>query len=635
MRTPRPNKWYDRVPWWALGLGVLGLVVIASIASLLFILVLRGQGGLSGGQGIPSQTPTPSPGSLILFPTEGKPGTAISLIGQGWPAGSTIVIGLGDPASGQSPQIDPDGVLAASFVDDGGQFSVSFTYPEVGPWANLSESLIIAQAQPGGLASSGLFRVLVPSPSQTPAWTPEASLAPPTAAPTSTLAATCIDQVGFVADVTIPDNTALLSGAKFDKIWRLKNAGTCLWTTGYAVVFVDGNRMNGPQVMPLAASVGPGQTVDIKVSLTAPLTDGTYVGEWELRNDDGLLFGLGATADQPFWVKIKVGMTGSTVSGTWKGEYFNNATLKGSPKVTRSDALVSFDWGRGAPASGIPADDFSVRWTGKVELDAATYRFHVTVDDGARLYLDDQLVLDAWKEGSLREVTADVSVTKSTHTLRLEYFDHRGDATIHLAWEKLSSPSFKDWKAQYWSNRDLSGTPALVRDDRAIDFDWGSNAPAVGLPADNFSVRWTQEFHFSDGVYRFRATADDGIRVSVDGKRIIDEWHDSSGNAVFTADKALKGNHTVVVEYYERTGSAGVKVSIERLSTPTPTLTASPTPTSTATATPSETSSSTPTATSTPTPSNTPTETAEPTQTPTPTATPEAGESPVPTDIAP
>jgi hypothetical protein len=119
----------------------------------------------------------------------------------------------------------------------------------------------------------------------------------------------------------------------------------------------------------------------------------------------------------------------------------------------------------------------------------------------------------------------------------------------------------------------------------------------------------------------------------VDGKWIIDEWHESSGEETYVVDKVLKGEHTVVVEYFERTGSAEVKVWIERQTTPTPTVTASPTatssPTFTPSATPSPSATATPTATWTPAPSDTPS------ATPTATETPGGDTTPIPTDIVP
>ncbi len=624
MQSHVRKQWYEQVPWWVLGIVVIGLVVLTSLAAMMAVVILRGDTGNGGGLS-PAATATASPGSLVLVPTEGKPGTSISLLGRGWPTGATVVIGLANPATGGSPRIEPGAVMAATSVDSNGQFSAAFTYPADGPWAGQSQVLIVAETQPEGLASSASFHVMVASPSETATPTPEAAVITPTLAATSTVTAACTDRIAFVTDVTIPDNTTLIAGSSFEKIWRLKNTGTCTWNTGYSTVFVDGNRMSGPQVISLPSTVAPGGTVDVKVSLKAPTDDGTYIGEWELRNDKGLIFGLGADGGQPFWVKIKVGFTGSTVSGTWTGEYFDNPSFKGKPKVTRDDALINFEWMRGSPASGIPSDNFSVRWTGRSELDAATYRFHLTVDDGARLYVDDQLVIDSWEDGSARELTADVSVAKSAHTIRLEYYEHAYDATVRLAWEKLSTTSFKNWKGQYWSNRELKGTPALVRNDKDIDFNWNDNSPAVGLPDDNFSARWTQKIHFSDGVYRFRAIADDGIRVSVDGKWMINEWHDGSGGTTYAVDQALKGDHTIVVEYYEHSGNASVKVWIERQAPPTPTLTPSPTPTPSMTPSPSATSTETPTPAATATPTDTATSTPEGAPT----------DAPAPTDVAP
>ena len=639
MSAPFNRPWYDELPWWGLALGIFGVTVFFGLFVLFLVFAVRASGLLDTAGVVPPETATPpaaSAGSLVLVPSEGMPGAQLSLTGQGWTAGTTVVIGLADPSSGQTPHVDSTGVMAASRVEDDGTFDVSFQYPADGPWAALSQVLVVAEPHPSGQASSASFQVLVPSASNTPQ--PVSAVTPTSPPlPTATAAPPCTNRAAFVTDVTIPDNSLVEAGKSFDKIWRIMNTGTCTWTTGYAVVFVNGNHMSGPSASPLADSVLPGGTVDLKLPLVAPKEDGTYVGEWQLRTASGLLFGLGADADQPFWVKIRVGPVGSTVNGTWKGEYFNNRSLSGNPKVTRDDALINFDWGSGAPASGIPSDGFSARWTGKVELDAATYRFHVVVDDGVRLYVDDQLIINSWQDGSVREISADLGVSKATHTIRLEYYENKGNAVVKLTWEKVSSPSYEAWKGEFWSNKTLSGKPALVRDDEAVDFDWGTKSPAVGLPSDNFSARWTRKIDFKDAVYRFRVVADDGVRVFVDGEKVIGEWHDSSGNETYSADLRLKGKHTVVVEYYEGSGSAEIQFWMEKqippTSTPTLTPTASRTPTATASASP--TASHTPTASPTATETPTSTATATPTDTPTPTLTPSPGpsETPVPTDI--
>ena len=77
------------------------------------------------------------------------------------------------------------------------------------------------------------------------------------------------DRAQFIADVTVPDGTNVLPGLTFAKTWRLKNIGTCTWTTSYTLVFASGDALGGSSVN-LPSTVVPGQTVDVSVSLTAP-----------------------------------------------------------------------------------------------------------------------------------------------------------------------------------------------------------------------------------------------------------------------------------------------------------------------------------------------------------------------------
>jgi hypothetical protein len=323
---------------------------------------------------------------------------------------------------------------------------------------------------------------------------------------------------------------------------------------------------------------------------------------------------------QVWWEKL-------TAYPDWRGEYWTNRSLSGNPVLVRNDAIIDFNWGRGAPAVSVPSDNFSARWTRTVQFDAATYRFHIVVDDGARLWVDDQLILEEWRDGGVREVSAEYTLAQGTHSLQVQYYEYTGEALIRVWWEKIPSPSYPDWKGEYWSNRKLSGSPALVRNDQKVDFDWKAGAPAPGLPADNFSARWSRKVTFEAGLYRFYAWADDGIRFYVDGDLVLDEWRDSAGDEVYTVEQTLSGRHRLEVEYYERTGVALVKVwwkQVSALPTPTPTPTATPTtPLPTDTPTPTATPTATPTTplpTDTPTP--TPTPTVVPTNTPTPTSTP-------------
>jgi len=119
----------------------------------------------------------------------------------------------------------------------------------------------------------------------------------------------------FVTDVTVPDDTIFLPGTAFTKTWRLRNAGTCAWTTAYSLVFDHGDSLGGPPSVPLAGNVPPGATVDLPVNLVAPAAPGTFTGYWKLRSDSGVLFGVGARGDATFFVRIIVQGT-STPTGT-------------------------------------------------------------------------------------------------------------------------------------------------------------------------------------------------------------------------------------------------------------------------------------------------------------------------------
>ena len=107
-------------------------------------------------------------------------------------------------------------------------------------------------------------------------------------------------------DISIEDNTEMVPGEAFTKIWRVVNVGTCSWTIDYDVVFFSGELMDASASLPLSGVVSPNESVDISVNMVAPQELGTYQGNWKLRNGDGTLFGIGPGSESPFWVRIKV-----------------------------------------------------------------------------------------------------------------------------------------------------------------------------------------------------------------------------------------------------------------------------------------------------------------------------------------
>jgi hypothetical protein len=117
-----------------------------------------------------------------------------------------------------------------------------------------------------------------------------------------------------VSDLNYPDGTKVGADANFTKTWRLKNDGSCTWTSGYSVIFDHGDRMNAPDWFQLTGgTVSPGGTVDVSVNLKAPASAGTYQGFFKLKASDGPIFGINADGQGAFWVNVVVKKEGFLV----------------------------------------------------------------------------------------------------------------------------------------------------------------------------------------------------------------------------------------------------------------------------------------------------------------------------------
>ena len=111
----------------------------------------------------------------------------------------------------------------------------------------------------------------------------------------------------FVSDVSIPDGKVFGPGESFTKTWRLKNVGSCAWTSGYDIVFSGGDALGAPSSAELTSgTVNPGQNVDVSVDLVAPASAGTYRGNWQLRDPSDVIFGIENSTSGYFWVEIEV-----------------------------------------------------------------------------------------------------------------------------------------------------------------------------------------------------------------------------------------------------------------------------------------------------------------------------------------
>ena len=122
-----------------------------------------------------------------------------------------------------------------------------------------------------------------------------------------------------------------------------------------------------------------------------------------------------------------------------RGEYFDNIDFTNS-KVIRTDSTVDFDWGSGAPDSAIAADSFSVRWTGEIEAQfSETYTFQTTTDDGIRLWIDEQLIIDEFIDQPATSHQGTIAlIAGQRYDIRLDYYENAGNASAELAWSSDS-----------------------------------------------------------------------------------------------------------------------------------------------------------------------------------------------------
>lgn len=243
----------------------------------------------------------------------------------------------------------------------------------------------------------------------------------------------------------------------------------------------------------------------------------------------------------------------------WQAYYWNNMALSGAHALQVSEASLDHTWGAAKPYPEIQADQFSARWTRYLDL-VGTYRFTATSDDGIRVYLDGVQIINEWYDHGAKTVSVDRVLSAGHHLVVVEYYENAGDAVARFSWAPVTT--ITNWRGEYYNNKSLTSSAALVRDDAQINFSWGSGSPKAGtINSDGFSARWTRSLSLAAGNYRFSMTVDDGGRLWVNGHLLIDAWKDQAVRT-YTGDIYLPGGAVPVkMEYYENTGSATAKLS--------------------------------------------------------------------------
>jgi PKD repeat protein len=259
-------------------------------------------------------------------------------------------------------------------------------------------------------------------------------------------------------------------------------------------------------------------------------------------------------------------------AAAFTGAYYPNRDLVGAPVLTCGDPTIDFLWSTGAPDPAVPADNFSVRWTGTRHFATGRYAFTTATDDGVRLYLDGQLVIDGWRDQSGYAYTYTADLPEGDHALVMEYYDNAVDATAKLSWDTTTDQPDSAWTGRFWNTPGAgssptipSTAPGLTRVESAIDHDWGDGSPGPGIGVDHFTARWTKAALLPGGVYQLVVTGDDGVRFTVDGQRVLDHWVDQ-GPTTYTATLSLAaGTHPLAFEYYENGGGAVAKASLTKI----------------------------------------------------------------------
>lgn len=269
-------------------------------------------------------------------------------------------------------------------------------------------------------------------------------------------------------------------------------------------------------------------------------------------------------------------------AGPWYGEYWNNTIQSGPPALVRNDSAINFNWGFGSPdPQRVQANYFSARWTRTINFAAGVWRFSAKVDDGFRLWIDNQIVLDSLDFVGPQTPSIDVPLTQGNHTIRVDYVQQSGVANIQFNYSRVGpvpppppqppgDARFNNgpWTVEYFANPNFAGAPTFSTVVCCLRFDWRGGSPAPGVPGTFFTARFSQVRYFPAGVYQFVVRVDDGVRLYLDGNLIINEFREQS-TRTFTANANLgAGNHSIVVEYVQYGGLSDLSLYWDFLGDP-------------------------------------------------------------------
>jgi hypothetical protein len=276
---------------------------------------------------------------------------------------------------------------------------------------------------------------------------------------------------------------------------------------------------------------------------------------------------------------LSAGTAWAQTGGTGlKGDYYNGNNFE-TFVLSRTDGTVNFSWGAGSPDPAIAVDHFSVRWTGQVvPRYSETYTFYITSDDGARVWVNGQPLVNNWIIQGPTEKSGTITLTAGQrYDIKVEFFEDHSGATASLKWSSpsqvkevipqsqlyppTSNGTGTGLQAQYFDNPDF--TPLrTVQTDPQVNFAWGYERPVSTVSPDSFSVRWSGQVQprYSE-TYTFYTDSDDGTRLWVNGQPVINNWRRGQSSASGTITLTAGQKYDLWLEYYDDINNAYITLS--------------------------------------------------------------------------
>lgn len=204
-------------------------------------------------------------------------------------------------------------------------------------------------------------------------------------------------------------------------------------------LILDGAPVQTPYVFNSVVGI----TRYIEAQLTQPAANKYYVfDKWQNNSTENAIVFDAPTNNVTFTATFQELPIGQ--GNGLEAFYFSNQlrTLNGSPTLSRTDTVVNFNWGGDSPAPQISKDSFTARWLGEISpIITGVHTFYLTADDGIRLWVNDQLLIDKWVDQATTEWTGEINlIAGQRYPVKIEYFENGGDALIEFAWSNAKVP---------------------------------------------------------------------------------------------------------------------------------------------------------------------------------------------------